>query len=225
MTLRAPLLPRGAPQNRFGWRHEGPGPQLLEPEALRDDRLLPAEAFDHPALERRPPYVPERLARRTFSFTLRKSCAGLAHRYRRDADDVYDRIISRTLDADDGPALRWMTSGLQFSSDFVRLHTVGRLTIAELAYLVRFAYGANAPYRTWLNQWARDPDRPMPTYRDDFELERPDELIGLDLRDLPPGDDRRLDIDDTTYFKLNAHIYWLPTTLLDRHRPRPGAGP
>ena len=184
------------------------------------DTLLPAEAFDHPSLKRRPPYVPEHFGPRTFAFALRKSCAGLDHRYRRDPNELYNRIISRTLDPDDGPALRWMTSGLQFSTDFVRLHTVGRLTIEELAYTVRFAYGDCAPYCTWLNQWGRNPNLPLPSFRDDFPLERPDELVGLDVRDIPPDDDHRIDVDDTTYLKLNGHMYWLPTHLLEAEKPR-----
>ena len=215
MTLRAPLLPADSVENRFGWLHEGPGPQLPAKGTPRDEKLLPAEAFDHPALKRRPPYVPERFARRTFAFAVKKSCAGLAHRYRRDPGELYDRIVSRTLAIGDRVALCWMTSGLQFSTDFVRLHTVGRLTIEELAYTVRFACGERTPYRTWLNQWGRDPNRPLPSFRDDFPLERPDELAGLDLRDIPPGDDRRIDVDGTSYFKLNAHLYWLPTALLE----------
>ena len=220
MNLRAPLLPADAVENRFGWRHEGPGPQLPEKDAPRDDTLLPAEAFDHPALKRRPPYAPERLGLRNFTFTMQKACAGLNHHYRRDPKEVYARIVSRSLVPDDSPVLRWMTTGLQFSWLFVRLHAVGRLTIEELAYTVRFACGDQAPYRTWLNQWGRNPNRPLPSFRDDFPLERPDELVGLDARDIPPDDDRRIDVDGTTYLKLNGHMYWLPTHLLEAETPR-----
>ena len=225
MTLRAPLLPPDAVPNRFGWRHEGAGPQLLDNDALQDDALLPPERFDHPNLKQRPPYVPERLGPPTFSFALRKSCAGLAYDYRRDPHSLYDRILTRTLVADDGPALRWMLSGLQFSTDFVRLHTSGRLTIEELAYVTREAFGDRAPYRTWLNQWGREPTRALPSLPAEIRLDHPNELVGLDVRDLEPDDDRRIAVGDTLYIKLNGHVYRISTELLDTAAPQPAAAP
>ena len=80
MKLRAPLVPADAVPNRFGWRHEGPGPQWPDVDDP-DEELLPAARFDHPALKRRPPYVPERQGVATFSFMMLKGCAGLAHRH------------------------------------------------------------------------------------------------------------------------------------------------
>ena len=176
MTLRAPLLSSDAVPNRFGWRHEGPGPQLIADDTPMDGELLPAAAFDHPALQRRPPYVPERLGLPTFSFALRKSCAGLAYEYRRDPEGIYERIMGKALVAEDGAALRWMLSGLQFPTQFVRLHTCGRLTIEELAYMARSAFGNRGAYRTWLNQWGRSPERALPSLPGSILLERPDEL-------------------------------------------------
>ena len=219
MTLRAPLLSPDAVPNRFGWRHEGPGPQLIADDTPMDGELLPAAAFDHPALQRRPPYVPERLGLPTFSFALRKSCAGLAYEYRRDPEGIYERIMGKALVAEDGAALRWMLSGLQFPTQFVRLHTCGRLTIEELAYMARSAFGNRGAYRTWLNQWGRSPERALPSLPGSILLERPDELVGLDLRDMPPGDDRRIDRHGKTYVKLNGHIYRLPTHLLEPETP------
>ena len=128
-----------------------------------------------------------------FLFRIRKGCAGLAHRYRRDPDILYRRIMDKTLDDEDGPALRWMLSGFHRAEDFVRMHTRGRLTIEELAYLVRFAFGEDdTPYRCWLNQWGRDPQRPLPSLFGTIELDAPDELIGLDLDHIPVDDHRRI---------------------------------
>ena len=57
MNVRWPLVPADSVPNRFGWRHEGPGPQW--PETVDpSEELLPASHFDHPALKRRPLYLP-----------------------------------------------------------------------------------------------------------------------------------------------------------------------
>ena len=164
MKLRAPHLPADTVPNRFGWRHEGPGPQWPDGGGATDEDLLPAESFNHPALKQRPPYVPERQGRTTFAFMVRKGCAGLAHLHRREPEALYHRIMQQALEDEDGAAIRWMISGLQWDEDFVRLHTMGRLSIEELAYMVRWTYGAKqAPYRKWLNQWGREPHRPLPS--------------------------------------------------------------
>ena len=110
--------------------------------------------------------------------------------------------MHKTLDEEDGAALRWMLSGLHHAEDFVRLHTMGRLTIEELAYLVRWAFGEkNTPYHSWLNQWGRDPQRPLPSLFATIELETANDLIGLHVDDIPAGDDRRIDEDGFTYIK------------------------
>ena len=209
MKLRAPLVPVDAVPNRFGWHHEGPGPQWPDDEET-DEELLPAESFNHPALKRRPPYVPERQGTATFSFMVRKRCAGLAHRYRREPEELYRRIMRQALEKEDGAAIRWMISGLHRAEDFVRLHTMGRLSIEELAYMVRWAFGEEqTPYRRWLNQWGREPNRPLPSLPGTIKLETENDLIGLRIDDIPAGDDRRIDEDGCTYVKLNGHMYWL----------------
>ena len=222
MTQRFPLVPANAPANRFGWRHDGPGPQLdNDPNA--DKHLLPAERFDHPELKRRPPYVPERIGRGTFTFMVRKGCAGLAHHYRREPESLYRRVMHKSLNKEDGAALRWALSGFHHDKDFVRLHTKGRLTIEELAYLVRWAYGEDhTPYRSWLNQWGGDPQRPLPSLFDTIELETENDLIGLHIDDIPVGDDRRIDENGFTYIKLNGHMYWFNRRSRQRARARKG---
>ena len=85
------------------------------------------------------------------------------HCYRKEPEALYRRITELTLEEDDGVALRWMITGLHQDEDFVGMHTMSRLTIEELAHLVRSAFGEKqTPYRSWLNQWAREPDRPLP---------------------------------------------------------------
>ena len=204
MNLRAPMVPEDAVPNRFGWRHEGPGPQWPK-RADPKEELLPSERFDHPALKRRPCYVPEREGIETFSFMLRKGCAGLAHRHRREPEPLYRRITRQTMRAKDVAAVRWMISALHTDEDFVRLHTMGRLSIEELAYVVRTAYGpARAPFRAWLNQWAREPEKPLPSLPGTVMLRSEDELMGLRIDDIPAGDDRRIDEEGVTYLKLNG---------------------
>ena len=118
-----------------------------------------------------------------------------------------------------------MLSGLQFSTDFVRLHTTGRLTIEEMAYMTREAFGERAPYRTWLNQWGREPTRALPSLPAEVRLHHPNELIGLDVRDLETDDDRRIDVGDTLCIKLNGHVYRISTELLDTAAPQATAAP
>ena len=209
MNVRWPLVPADSVPNRFGWRHEGPGPQW--PETVDpSEELLPASRFDHPALKRRPLYVPQRVGVKTFSFMMRKGCAGLAHCYRREPEALYRRITELTLKEDDGVALRWMIAGLHHGEDFVGMHTMSRLTIQELAHLVRSAFTEKeTPYRSWLNQWGREPDRPLPSLPGVIPLESEDDLTGLHIDDIPVGDDRRIDHDGITYLKLHGHRYWL----------------
>ena len=92
MKLRAPHLPADTVPNRFGWRHEGPGPQWPDDEGETVEELFPAESFNHPALKRRPPYDAQRQGTAMLSFTVRKGCAGLAHGYHREPEKLYRRI-------------------------------------------------------------------------------------------------------------------------------------
>ena len=209
MTVRWPLVPADAAPNRFGWRHEGPGVQWPEPSDT-NEQLLPSEDFDHPELKRPPAYVPEHEGEATFDFMMLKGCAGLAHEFRRQPAELYARIKQQALERDDEPALRWMITGLRKDEDFVALHTMGRLSIQELAYLVRTAFGAErAPFRRWLNQWARDPHKPLPSLPGTIGLKSENDLVGLHIDDIPPGDDRRIDEDGITYLKIYGHMYWL----------------
>lgn len=209
MRVRWPLVPEDSVPNRFGWRHEGPGPQW--PQTWdRAETLLPGECFDHETLKKPPQYVPERQGGKTFGFMLDKGCAGLAYECRTDAGGLHARIASRTMVESDTVPARWMLSGLQTDEDFVRLHTMGRLSIASLAYLVREAFGeTRAPWRQWLNQWGRDPGKPLPTLPGDVRLESADDLVGLHVDDIALDDERRIDESGITYVKLNGHLYWL----------------
>ena len=128
----------------------------------------------------------------------------------REPEALYHRIMQQTLNDEDGAAIRWMISGLQWDENCVRLHTMGRLSIEELAYMGRWSYGAKqAPCRKWLNQWGRKPDRPLPRAPGRIELETENERMELRLDEMPPGDEHRIDEDGCTYAKLNGHLYWL----------------
>ena len=207
MKTRWPLIGAQTPQNRFGWQHEGPGPQA---DGVRDgaDGLLPEERFAHPNLRRRPPYVPIDIGKECLRFSIAKGTAGLAGEYRSAPEDLSRRVMNQELRESDLPAIRWWISGLHRIEDFVRLHTSGRLTIEEMAYMVRRAFGDKAPYRGWLNQWGREPERELPSLAACIKLESSEELVGMRIDDIGRSDSRRIDENGITYVKLNGHIYW-----------------
>ena len=146
---------------------------------------------------------------------IRKGCAGLRNEYRVSPEQAYRAMQSGEFSRTEEVAVRWALDGMR-PEEFGSLHSVGKLTIEELARMVRTLYPLEAPWRTWLNQWARDPDRAMPTEEDfTWELEAPGELEDIDLREVKRGDERRIDEDGNTYVKLNGILYCIRTDRLE----------
>ena len=213
--LRYPHLPPECVSNRFGWRFDGAGRQL--PRDADDDApdLLPEDRFSDPRLKVRPPYVNDRMSRLHIDFLIGKGCAGLAHEYRESAEAVRQAMFAGEFSRRQATTIRWALDGMRHER-FTSLHSIARLTIEELARMIRNLYPAPyRPWRSWLNQWAADPGRAMPTEEGaSWKLEEPDELIGIDLREISPEDERRIDEDGITYVKLNGIVYFMDTARI-----------
>ena len=213
--VRYPHPPPEDVNERFGRRFDGAGRQLVVDECENDPELLPPERFADERLRTGPPYISERMREAHIDFFIRKGCAGLGNEYRVSPERAYRAMQSGEFPRREEVAVRWALDGMR-AEEFGSLHSVGMLTIDELARMVRILYPLAAPWRTWLNQWARDPGRAMPTEENlAWELEAPDELDGFDLRELERGDERRIDEDGTTYVKLNGIVYFIRTDRLE----------
>ena len=144
----------------------------VEP-VLYDDRqagvdLLPAERFELPELRVRPPYVPEPISAGYFRLLVLKHCAGLNPEVRLDPAELRRRIMR--LDIPDCPGmmqtLLWLWPGI-WTYQLPLLHSLGGLTIEELAFLFRrvmefVGKPAQGSLAAWLNRWPDDPCLPMP---------------------------------------------------------------
>lgn len=213
---RYPHPPAASVSNRFDRRFDGAGRQLVQEELENDPELLPPERFADERLRARPPCISERMRKTHIDLFITKGCAGLRNEYRVSAEQAYRAMQSGEFSRKEEVAVRWALDGMR-PEEFGSLHSLGRLTIEELARMVRTLYPLEAPWRTWLNQWARDPDRAMPTEEDfTWELEAPGELEDIDLREVKQGDERRIDEDGTTYVKLNGILYSIRTDRLEQ---------
>ena len=212
---RYPHPPADSVSNRFDRRFDGAGRQLVQEELENDPELLPPERFTDERLRARPPYISERMCKAHIDLFIARGCAGLRNEYRVSPEQAYRAMQSGEFSRKEEVAVRWALDGMR-PEEFGSLHSVGRLTIEELARMVRILYPLEAPWRTWLNQWARDPDRAMPTEEDfTWELEAPGELEDIDLREVKRGDERRIDENGTTYVKLNGILYSIRTDRLE----------
>ena len=221
-TLRYPDGSPDCAHNHFGWRFEGPGLQPVAYEPHNDEPLLPVESFRDPRLQIRPPFLNDQIRQTHFRFFIGKQCAGLRHELRMDPGELYQQIVEDRLGEKAITPVRWALSGMRFPREFPMLHCIAGLTIEELARLSRHAGPPGREIqRAWLNQWAHDPSRPMPSATERaIGLNQLDELDDIDLATIPMSDPRRYEEpqeDGTTItcFKLNGILYYL----------RPGACP
>ena len=142
MTLAAP------PPSIFGTRQEA---------------LLPLAHFDRHSLKRRPPHVTSMLADGYLDLVLAKACAGLRSDLRVGGADMRQAFMSGQFSGNARRCWAWAFSGLK-DHQIPELHAVCALTIYELARGMRAVFGERAGgLAGYLNQWAKDPARAMPT--------------------------------------------------------------
>lgn len=129
----------------------------------RQEVLLPLAQFDRHSLRRRPPHVTPALANSYLDLVLAKVCAGLRPELRMGGADMRQAFMSGQFSGNARRCWAWAYSGLR-DRQIPELHAVCALTIYELAKGMRAVFGECAGgLAGYLNQWAKDPERAMPT--------------------------------------------------------------
>ena len=85
------------------------------------------------------PYISERMREAHIEFFIRKGCAGLGNEYRVSPEQAYRAMQFGEFSRREEVAVRWALDGMR-AEEFGSLHSVGRLTIDELARMVRILY-------------------------------------------------------------------------------------
>lgn len=177
--------------------------------------LLPLERFHHPALQRRPTNIVAEQADRQMDMLVRKQCAGLRYGLRITGARLRRAFMSGRFRRNDRIVLEWTISGMR-EVLFPTWHSLCALTIYELARGMGVMGPEAGGYAGYLNQWAEDPSRPLPSaagwtlYLRNFSL-LPPAAIGM-----LAGDPRREDIAEigASVLDLDGLRYSVPTGAL-----------
>ena len=186
----------------------------------RQEALLPLAQFDRYSLRRRPPHVTSELADGYLDLVLAKACAGLRSDLRVDGADMRQAFMSGQFSHNARRCWAWAFSGLK-DRQIPELHAVCALTIYELARGMRAVFGECAGgLAGYLNQWAKDPARAMPTCEDPFVGCPVNVAPSAVLSMLPGHPDRRDRPADGTFrpysvLRLGGLNYVLDTQLLN----------
>lgn len=153
------IIPREASQERNVLMPDGclglDGPMLAE-------SLHPPEAFDFPQLRKLPEGFSEPKALSCLDLLIAKSCAGLNGKFRSTPEAVRAAFLSGRFGARERKCLHWSLPGLG-AQDFLCLAGKSGIPLYHLVRGLWALYGhGGVPHAAWLNQWARDPDRPLP---------------------------------------------------------------
>ena len=137
--------------------------------------LFGLDRFDHPALHRRPTNIVAAEADRQMDLIVRKECAGLRRDLRTTGARFRQAFISGRFGRNKRMVLEWAVSGMR-DAMFPTWHSLCALTIYELARGMRLLGPSAGGYAKYLNQWAENPERPLPSaagwilYIHDFNL-------------------------------------------------------
>ena len=187
---------------------------------IRQEALLPLAQFDRHSLRRRPPHVTSALADGYLDLVLAKACAGLRFDLRVDGVDMRQAFMSGQFSGNARRCWAWAFSGLK-DRQIPELHAVCALTIYELARGMRAVFGECAGgLAGYLNQWAKDPARAMPTCEELFVGCPINAAPSAALSMLPGHPDRRDRPADSTcrpysILRLGGLNYVLDTQLLN----------
>ncbi len=134
----------------------------------RQEALLPLAQFDRQSLKQHPAHVTSALADGYLDLMLAKACAGLRPKLRMGGADMRQAFMLGQFNGSARRCWAWAFSGLK-DRQIPELHAVCALTIYELARGMETVFGEYAGgLAGYLNQWARDPERAMPTCEDLF---------------------------------------------------------
>ena len=179
--------------------------------------LHPLERFDHAALHHRPGNIVPAEADNQMNRILRKACAGLRYGLRTTGARFRQAFISGEFGRNDLMVLEWTIRGMR-EELFPTWHGLCALTVYELARGMRLLGPTAGGFAWYLNQWAEDPLRPLPSVagwtlflRDLATL--PD--IPLEMRE---GDPRRRDVPEFNFSILDVDglLYSVRTPELRR---------
>ena len=117
------------------------------------------DRFAHPMLAERPPLEQRQMG--AWAARVRKSCAGLAHRWRADPEQVREALASDRWDERVEATVAWMAPGepLWMLPWWYEECGLSLLEIVRMRMRVSPAWDSWAP---WLNVWAANPEEPKP---------------------------------------------------------------
>ena len=188
--------------------------------------LLPLERFDHAHLHRRPGNIVAAAADNQMNRILRKACAGLRYGLRTTGARFRQAFISGDFSRNNLVVLEWTISGMR-EELFPTWHGLCALTVYELARGMRLLGPTAGGYARYLNQWAEDPLRPLPSaagwtlYLHDLG-NLPD--VAIEMR---AGDPRRRDMPEigVSVLDVDGLLYSVPTPELRRIQAARSATP
>ena len=131
-------------------------------DPLLTENLYPPERFDHPNLRRLPRDFDRRRADDVLSGLIAKGCAGLRHDLRSAPEPVRAAFEAGAFPHREGACLRWLLPGLR-ADQFRSLASASGIALRDLVRGLWSLWGhGRVPHAPWLNQWARNPEKPIP---------------------------------------------------------------
>ena len=133
-------------------------------DPLMAEGLYPPERFDHPNLRRLPASFSVERADAALGLLIAKGCAGLRQDLRSTPAALRAAIETMRFPEREASCLRWLLPGLR-AEMFRRLASASGITLHHLVRGLWAFWGSGSiAYAPWLNQWARNPDKPLPDH-------------------------------------------------------------
>lgn len=141
---------------------DGIGEDYDHPLMMRP--LLPLEAFDHPQLHRHEDHdIPPYMINGHLKTFLAKQCAGLNPDMRIDSQTFREQLVSGEFTPKARYALHWAFGGMRAQFHFPPLISGTHITIYQMVRMFWNVFRGDAlGAHAYLNQWADNPDRPLP---------------------------------------------------------------
>ena len=131
-------------------------------DPLLAEDLYPPERFDHPNLRRLPEDFCPVQADANLKLLLAKTCAGLRHDLRVAPQAMRAAFESAEFPRREANSAHWMLPGLR-ADGFRTLACACGITLHDMVRGLWALYGSGRVlHAPWLNQWARNPNRPTP---------------------------------------------------------------
>lgn len=119
----------------------------------------PLEKFGHPTLKEAP-HEGER-HRNAWAWLVRKSCAGLANRWKADPEDVREAMRTGRWNKRTSTTFQWVAEGESMIM-IPHWYEGCAISIYEIARSRMHLFPERDTWALFLNVWARNPDEPKP---------------------------------------------------------------